>query len=32
MEQEKQELEVLDEGREDCEEISGCCTGPSAKK
>jgi putative radical SAM-modified peptide len=26
------ELEVLDEGRGDCEELATCCNGASAKK
>jgi putative radical SAM-modified peptide len=32
MEQDVTELEVLDEGRDDSEELSACCQGASAKK
>jgi len=32
MEHAMMEVEVLDEGRDDCEELAGCCTGASAKK
>lgn len=32
MEQDITELEVLDEGRDDSEELSACCSGAMAKK
>ena len=32
MEHEMNELEILDEGRDDCEELIKCCTGASAQK
>jgi putative radical SAM-modified peptide len=32
MEHELMELEVLDEGRDDCEELVGCCSGSQTKK
>jgi len=32
MEHEMMEVEVLDEGRDESEELAGCCNGSSAKK
>lgn len=32
METDASELEVLDEGRSDTEEISGCCSGGSSQR
>jgi putative radical SAM-modified peptide len=32
METEQRELEVLDEGREDAEELNACCPGNVARK
>ncbi len=32
MEKKTQELEILDEGRDETQELAPCCTGASARK